>query len=128
MASLDDIDRARAEFCSPELKELMDAHDQMLKFAHRCAVLAADADAAKLPVADGYVDAVAELDAALAARPVVISNLRKAAQRFSSMFDPTAPSEGFGENEDPLLWTVEVLRETLTAVEEARAKNNPSAN
>ncbi|MEU4229533.1 hypothetical protein AB0F17_34995 [Nonomuraea sp. NPDC026600] len=126
---LDDIARNRAALLPPELKELMDAHDEMLKRAYRCAVLAADADASVLPVAADYVDAVCELDAALAGSPVVVASLRQAARRFSEMFDLTIPNGGSAsEDEDALIDAVQLLRETLATVDEALAKNAPRGN
>ncbi|MEU1883522.1 hypothetical protein ABZ470_39965 [Streptosporangium sp. NPDC020072] len=123
MTSYEEIVRNRAAMLPPELARLMNANDEVFRAATICAQLAADADPSALPVADDYIDALDQLDTALAGR--VVPDVRKAAHRYHDTFDLTRTPADTGENERQLLDAVAILGRALAEVEEARPQVLP---
>lgn len=99
----------------------MNAHDELLINATTCAVLAADADPADLPVSDGYMAALIDLDAALADGNV--DRVHKAALRYHHAFDVTGSATPVDAPARALLDAVAALGHSLKNVTEVPANS-----
>ncbi|GGT11235.1 hypothetical protein GCM10010176_064770 [Nonomuraea spiralis] len=110
-----------------EIRESAAAGDDLLDRVIICARAAANADPAKMPVSDDYLDALHHLDTVLAARPLIVYQVRDAARRYAAAF--TLPENandlvatGAGDNEMALMGSVILLREAIQDQDAAHAQ------